>query len=93
MPLDAIPTGITRAEIDVTAAGRIGLHLGDVRGLTLSIGGKLIDPKSQVEVDLPKGLHTLEIRVDAAARGGEGVRVEIKDLPGSSGHAQPVGGR
>ena len=25
---------------------------------------------------------------DAAARGGEGVRVEIKDLPGSSGHAQ-----
>ena len=32
-------------------------------------------------------------RIDPSARGNEGLRAELVDMPGSTGHAQPVGGK
>jgi hypothetical protein len=91
LPIDNVT--VARAQIDVTAPGRIGLHLGNVKGLELWIDDKPVEIKPLVEIDLPRGVHTLEIKVDVPQRGGEGLRVELRDVPGSTGHAQPVGGR
>jgi hypothetical protein len=54
---------------------------------------KAVVPGSDVTLDLPVGLHTITIAVDLQQRGDEGVRVEVADAPGSTGHAQPVGGK
>jgi hypothetical protein len=98
LPTDAFApkgqaTAYVQGELDVTAAGRVGLHLGDAKGITLWIDGRRVDAKELVEAELAKGVHTLTFRVNAAQRGTTGLRVELRDVPGSTGHAQPVAGR
>jgi putative heme-binding domain-containing protein len=94
LPLNELPSGAKlKAEIDVTSPGKVGFHLGDAKGLKLSIDGKPVETSSDVQAELAKGVHTITLEVDPAARAGQGVRVEVRDVAGSSGHAQPVGGR
>jgi hypothetical protein len=57
------------------------------------VDGKAVELASDVEVELDKGVHAISFKIDVTSRGGEGLRVEIRDVPGSKGHAQPVGGR
>jgi putative heme-binding domain-containing protein len=97
LPLDAMATegqqvAFARAEIDVTAPGKIGLRIADVTGLTLWVNGALHAISPDLTLDLPRGPHTLTFKIDVAAR-GQGLRVELRDVPGSAGAARPVGGR
>jgi putative heme-binding domain-containing protein len=85
---------LARGEIEVTSPGKIGLHVGEPKGLTLWVDGKPVGLTSDiVAVDLQKGVHALTFKIDVPSRNGAGIRVEIRDVPGSKGHAQPVGGR
>jgi putative heme-binding domain-containing protein len=100
LPLEATVTSKTpqdltfaRGEIEVTSPGKIGLRVGDHKGLTMWVDGKAVDLTSDVAVELDKGVHALSFKIDVRSRGGAGLRVEIRDVPGSKGHAQPVGGR
>ena len=82
-----------RADLDVSAAGPARLLLNDAKGLTLWVDGKRVDAKPDMTVDLSAGIASLVFRIDVAQRGSTGLRVEIGDIAGSRGHAQPVTGR
>ena len=82
-----------RGEIDMTSPGSIALAIGDVKGLALWVDGKPVNAADNIQLDLARGVHSLTFKVDVAARGDKGLRVEVRDVPGSAGHAQPVGGR
>jgi hypothetical protein len=64
-----------------------------VKGLSLWVDGQPVEVKPETEVELTRGVHTLTFKLDVAARGGAGLRVEVRDIQGSAGHAQPLGGR
>jgi len=99
LPADALPVGaaksaaaFARCEVDVTAPGVIGLHVEAPQGLSLWADGSPVELKqADVQLDLPRGVHTLTFRIDATRRGA-GLRVELREVPGSGGAAQPVGG-
>jgi putative heme-binding domain-containing protein len=96
LPLDAMATegqqvAFARAEIDVTAPGKIGLHIADVTGLALWVDGAPHAIAHDLALDLPRGSHTLTFKIDVAAR-GQGLRVGLRDVSGSAGAARPVGG-
>jgi putative heme-binding domain-containing protein len=81
-----------RAEIDVTAPGRIGVRVGDAAGLTLWVDATPQPVRPEMEIELPRGQHVLTFKVDVATRGA-GLRVELRDVPRSKGAGHPVGGR
>jgi putative membrane-bound dehydrogenase-like protein len=94
LPIEGSGQVTVQGEIDVTAAGRIALRLNGTKALSMKVDGKSVELKSaDVELDFAAGVHALSFMVDNSQRGGEGLRLEIRDLKGSSGHAQPVGGR
>jgi putative heme-binding domain-containing protein len=98
LPADAISgkdktVGYVRGEINVTAPGKVRLLLNDPKGLTLLVDGKATPIGAEVPVALSAGIHSLTFGVDLKARGDEGLKVEVADVPGSTGHAQSVGGR
>jgi len=97
LPPDAMASegqqiAFVRGEVEVTTAGRIGLHVGEIRGLSIWIDEHRIDAKPDVEIDLAPGIHALTFKVDVGER-GQGLRVEVRDAPGAGAHARPVGGR
>jgi putative heme-binding domain-containing protein len=98
LPMDAIAAkdksvGYARGEINVTAPGKIQLVLNDPKGLSLWIDGSSVPASADVPLDLPAGTHAITFGVDLKQRGDEGLRVEVSDIAGSTGHAQAVGGR
>jgi putative heme-binding domain-containing protein len=92
MAVEGQQVAFVRGEIEVTGPGRIGLHVGEARGLSMWIDETPVDAKADVEVDLTRGVHALTFRVDVGER-GQGLRVEVRDVPGAGAHARPVGGR
>jgi hypothetical protein len=46
-----------------------------------------------MDLDLKLGFHTLKVEIDGSRRGGEGLRVEVEEAPGSAGRVQVVGGK
>ncbi|MDB5354333.1 MAG: hypothetical protein JWN24_786 [Phycisphaerales bacterium] len=84
---------LARTEVNVTAAGKLRILLNTTKGLDLWIDGKRVEPKEDMTIDLAAGLRTFIFRVDFAERGKEGLKMEVQDVPGSSGRAQAVGGR
>jgi putative membrane-bound dehydrogenase-like protein len=100
LPADALAAkgqivAFAQAGLDVTAPGVIGLHVGDPAGVSLWVNGKPVEvTRDVVEVELPRGVHTLTFKLDLAQRGADqGLRLEVRDVPGSAGHAQPLAGR
>jgi putative heme-binding domain-containing protein len=92
MAADGQAVAFVRGEIEVTAAGRIAIRVNDVKGLSMWIDEKPTDAKGEVEADLAAGLHAITFRVELGVRAA-GLRAELRDVSGSSGHARPVGGR
>jgi putative heme-binding domain-containing protein len=98
LPLEALPAAdgtnvaFARCEIDVTAPGRITFDTGTTTGLKLRVDGQPKELTDDVELDLQRGVHTLTFEVDRKARGKEPLRVELREVPGSTASAQPVGG-
>ncbi len=79
-----------RAEVDVTTAGKFRLRFGDAAGLKLSIDGKPVEAAVEVNVDLERGAHLIEIGL--AGRTSP-LRCEIEEAPGSSGRLRILTGR
>ncbi|HEY2584200.1 MAG TPA: PVC-type heme-binding CxxCH protein [Tepidisphaeraceae bacterium] len=98
LPLDALapnaaPTGVVRAEVNVTAPGPIRLILNDPQGVSLWADDKPVAVSGpQLPLTLPRGLHTLTFRVTTKGR-PDGLRVEVTNAPNSSAQAQPIGGK
>jgi putative heme-binding domain-containing protein len=98
LPLDAVDKkgqaiGFVQGEINVIAPGKVRMVLNDPRGLSLWMDDKSVEPASEIGLDLKSGTHVLTCRVNPQQRGGKGIRIKVTDSPGSTGHAQPVGGK
>jgi len=100
LPLEALPVGsgqpvgFAQANIDVTTAGKVRLAFNSVKGLGLWVDGQAVDLKEpEAILDLPRGMRTLTLRVGTAVRGGEGIRLDVSEAPGSTAHVQVVGGK
>jgi putative heme-binding domain-containing protein len=97
LPADALPASpvaFVQANIDLTTAGKVRLVFNSVKGLSLWVDGKAVDLKQpEAILDLPRGVRTLTLRLDTAARGGEGIRLEVSEAPGTAAHVQVVGGK
>jgi hypothetical protein len=98
LPADAFasPGGgapaIVRCEIEVTAPGKIGLRVKSPGGLKLYADGQPVAAKQDPELELSRGIHSLTFQLDAAPRAKAPLRVELREVPGSSAAAQVVGG-
>jgi putative heme-binding domain-containing protein len=89
---DGTGPAFVRCDLDVTAPGQIGLRVNSLTGLKLWVDGQPTELKENPTLALQRGVHTLVFQVDPAARGQTPLRVELRDEPGSTGAAQPVGG-
>ena len=99
LPADALwrrgsSVAYARGQIEVTAPGKVRLLLNRSKGVLMCVDDNAVDVGDEMTVDFPIGIHTLTFRFGLSQRrGGEGLRVEVADVPGSSAHAQPVGGK
>jgi putative heme-binding domain-containing protein len=80
-----------RGYIDILVPGNLKLQLNDTKGLRLWIGDREMTDLTQ-PIHLGKGRKTLTFAIDRAKRGETGLRVELIQVPGSSGKFKPVGG-
>ncbi|WP_435008561.1 PVC-type heme-binding CxxCH protein [Tundrisphaera lichenicola] len=103
LPTDALATvpfrisaariGLARAEVEVSTPGKVRLSLAPLPGIVAAwLDGRRIETKPEVDLDLTAGRHTLTF-AQAAEPGGQGLRVELKEVPGSPARAQAVVGR
>jgi putative heme-binding domain-containing protein len=96
LPLEEMPPsrrwesdfGAARFAIEVTTPGQIGLRFNDPTGLQMWHDSDPLDVKELTVVDLPAGAHRFTLAVNLKQRAGP-VRIEVVDLPGSNGRAQP----
>jgi hypothetical protein len=90
LPADA---PYAKGEIKVVTPGLIRIRLNSAKGLSLSVDGKPVETKETMDLQLELGTHLLKIDIDASRRGGEALRVEVEEAPGSAGRVQVVGGK
>ncbi len=81
---------LMRFEIDVVNAGKIGLKIDNPKSLRMWVGNKEVKMNQQVEIELPKGKHRFMIAARNIERGNAPVKIELIDLPGSTGQASLV---
>ena len=82
-----------KGEIRVVTPGLIRIRLNSTKGLTLSVDGKPAETKDVLDLTLELGTHVLKVDIDSTRRGGEPLRVEVEEAPGSAGRVQVVGGK
>ena len=78
--------------LDLTTAGKVGLALNSAAGLDLWVDGSPAAPGDLVGLELTSGLHTLTFTIDTARR-RDGLRCDLRDVPGSPARAQFVLGK
>lgn len=86
------PLYLVQAKLDVTTAGRVALKINNPQGLTLWVNGKPTEVKPETILELPMGIAQLTFAIEPNKR-KENLRVEVEDVPGSAGRAQPVNGK
>jgi putative heme-binding domain-containing protein len=85
--------GVLRCQIEVARAGKLALVWNDARGLKLWIDGAPVQPGERVALDLARGMHTLDVRVDLGLPRDTRLRCELAVPSGSPAQAAFVGGR
>jgi putative heme-binding domain-containing protein len=85
-------TSFVRFQLEVTTAGKFGLKLNGVNGLTAWLNGAAADVNEVNELDLKTGMHAITLSIDWSKR-KDGLRVELDDVPGSPARAKIVGGK
>jgi putative heme-binding domain-containing protein len=83
---------VLRFQLDVTAAGKVGLKFNGTDGLTLFAGPRPVEIKAQTIVDLEPGMQSIVLIVDRSIR-REDIRVELEDVPNSPIRVAIVGGK
>jgi putative heme-binding domain-containing protein len=84
---------IVRCQVEVAAAGKLQLVLKDAQGLKLWVDGRVMPTGQRVGVNLTKGLHNVDVRIDLARRKDSNLRCELSIPPGSPAQAAFVAGR
>jgi hypothetical protein len=97
LPPGAVPVvmkkaGFVRFLLAATTAGKVKLLLNSAKGLTLWVDKVPVEAKGEMVLDLASGVHTLTFAVDMGRR-QEGLRCELRDVPGSKARVQIVGGK
>ena len=81
---------VVRCQLDAATAGQIELLIaGPVEKMWLD--AKPVAAGSKVAVDLPAGVHTLTLVLDA--KSADDLRLELADVVGSAAQVQIVGGK
>jgi putative heme-binding domain-containing protein len=80
-------------EINVVTPGTIRFRINSAKGLTLAVDGAPVELKDVTDLDLKLGVHALKFDVDTSRRGGQGLRLEVEEAPGSAGRVNLVGGK
>ncbi len=82
---------ITRFTIDVTSPGAIGLRFNSAKGISALLEGRAISIEERTDLNLSKGRYDIVLLIDSGVRTDD-LRVEIVEVPGSSGRAEPIVG-
>lgn len=82
-----------RCQLNVTLGGVVGLRLNSTDGIRTWIDGAPLAPTSLMTANLSPGVHTVTFRIDGVRRVGQSLLVGLADQPGSTAHAEVVGGR
>ena len=80
-----------RFQIEVTAAGSVGLEFEDPAGLRLWVDGSPLAVGRKVTSKLSEGRHRVTVLIDRAKRTTP-LRVTLIDAPNAPGQARPVNG-
>jgi putative heme-binding domain-containing protein len=80
-------------DINVVTPGMIRLKFNSTKGLALAVDGAPVEIKNVLDLELKLGVHALKLDLDASRKGGEGVRLEVEEAPGSAGRVNIVGGK
>ena len=80
-------------EIDVTAAGSVGLAFDSIAGLDVWLAGDHLDTLSPAfATELPPGRHLVILRVDPTQRPAAELAMRLFLPDGSTARAEPLGG-
>jgi len=82
-----------QGEINVSSAGPVAFRFQSARGLAAWLDDRPLAIGDPAGAEVGEGKHKLTIRVDAAERGNEPVRVEVARPEASSAEFSVVGGR
>lgn len=84
--------GFARTHLECGTAGEVLLVLNDAKGVQVWLDQQPLEVSKEMKLKLTPGSHVLTLAVNKKER-SEGVRVEMKDVAGSSGQARWVLGR
>ena len=79
------------SEIEVSAAGKIGLKLNDPAGLQIFLAGKELPAAADMQADVPAGKVRVTLLFDSAVRRAS-LKVQVYDVPGSPAKTKAVRG-
>ncbi len=82
---------VVRGFVNCQVAGRVHLEINDLAGLQLWVDGERLSLLTD-DFQLERGRHALTFVIDRAARGQQGLRVEVVSSKGSPVKFQPEGG-
>jgi putative heme-binding domain-containing protein len=91
-PIGGVRTHLLRTEVEVTTPGVLGLRINDPNGVSVWIDGRPLTPERDMSAELPRGRHTILLRVELALRNAP-LRLELVDLPNSPAIARFVTGK
>ncbi len=89
---DTAPLIVVRAQLDVTAAGKVKVKLNSAEGVSLLVGANPVETRDETIVDLPQGQQVLLFSIDTTKR-KEPLRCELEEVEGSPARVSVVGGK
>ncbi|HWB05978.1 MAG TPA: PVC-type heme-binding CxxCH protein [Verrucomicrobiales bacterium] len=79
------------SEIEVSAAGKVGLRLNDPANLQIFIAGKEVPAASEIQTSVPAGKVRITVLFDTTVRKAP-IKVQVFDLPNSPARTKAVSG-
>ncbi len=79
------------SEIEVSAAGKIGLRINDPANVQIFVAGKEVPAAAEMELEVPAGRQRVTLLFDTAVRKAP-VKIQVFDVPGSPAKTKAVGG-
>ena len=81
-------TATVRSQLDVVSPGKFAFHLNDTQGVILWVDGKVVAAQSKLLLDLGRGTHTFDFRVDLQMRKARHLRWELTESADAKGQAR-----
>jgi putative heme-binding domain-containing protein len=90
---DAPKIGLARCQVEVSTPGPVRFALPKSPGLKVYVDANRIETAETIDVGLAAGVHTVTLLVVKDAPNPDGLRLELRDVPGSPARAQMVLGK